>query len=1498
MRKLYLWLLGIAASPFILFALLIALLYFPPVQRWAVGIATQYASDATGKEISIEEVSLKFPLDLQLNGVKALQRNDSLPQLKDTILNAQQVICRVQLRPLFDKKVELDLLQLNNARLNTIDFISDCRVKGDVGRLMITSHGIDLKADSIRINSALLGNSNLDICLSDTAKEDTTKTPLPWKIRVDDLAIGNSRVFVHMPGDTINIAGNIGMLNARNAYLDLETPFYNIENIDLKNTKLSYDNTYKQSLKGLDYNHLAFNDVNTNIKSLSYKQDDISVTVNSLSLSEKSGLRIDNLKGDVKVDSTSVHVSDLALATPTSSISGNVDMDFNAFADSQPGQLSALLDASISKADAMIFIGNTLPKDIVHKWPDKNSTIKGSVTGNMLCCKLQDVSVDIPTLAHGNITGTLYNLNQPSRLRADANLNVAAAGNNGTVKGNASYNAVSTSYNANLDINNLNLNHFLPNYGLGRFTGTVNVTGHGFDMFSSSSTLKANAKVHRFNYGKYDFSGSIAKVDLRNGKVNADIDTKSPILNGKVSLDAVLSKKVIKATVGADVRNIDFYALRMTKVPLKFSACGHIDIDTDLKDNFKILGSISDLRIQDSVRTFHPNDIDLDIFTRRDTTHVDVNCGDFYLNADTRGGYKHIISFADKMSKEFNHQISQRIIDEAAYRKNFITGKIKLQSGADNPIARFAKTLGYDFAYLAADITSSPVNGINGTIDVDTLRMNGIQLDDIGIVLKSDENNMGYSLCIANGEDNQYAFTATADGELMANGTTLAIAINDSKGRRGIDASLSANMTDEGIRINIDENKLILGYREFAVNDDNYVMLQKNMRVDANMQFIDSQGTGLQIYTDNEDATALQDITFSVHKLDIADIISVLPYMPKVTGIMDGDFHIMMSQDNTTISGDIETKNLVYENCHMGNISTELTYMPKDDGSHYIDGILLKDGEEIAMIEGTYYTGNNDRIDTNLVLEKMPMDIINGFIPDQIIGMKGIGDGTLSISGYVSQPVVNGTFDLSQASLESVPYGVSLKMDDTPVEIRNSKVVFNNFHFYASNDKPIDVNGLFDFSDLDHINADLRIVGKNILLVDAKENRRSEAYGKGYANIYGSIRGEMSKLSVRSKIEVLPSTNLYYVLRDSPITTDNRLKELVTFTDFSQEQAPAKVLPTVDGINISLDISVMDGSHIVCWLNSNHTNYLDIIGGGDLRFTYAQEKMSMTGRYTISEGEMKYSLPVIPLKTFTISNDSYIEFMGDVMNPRLNITATEQNRASVALEGNESRAVDFVCGVVLSKTLQDMGLQFIISAPEDQAVTDDLNMMSLEDRGKIAVTMLTTGMYLTDSNTSHITMNSALSSFLQQEINNIAGAALKTIDVSLGMENSTQPDGTFSTDYSFKFAKRFWNNRLSISIGGRISTGTHAAGKTPAFFDNVDVQYRLSDTSNQYVGLFYKHDVYDYLEGYVDEYGASYTWKRKLQNLKEILPWVKPETIRLQTPAAPRSVENDTIRNE
>ena len=189
--------------------------------------------------------------------------------------------------------------------------------------------------------------------------------------------------------------------------------------------------------------------------------------------------------------------------------------------------------------------------------------------------------------------------------------------------------------------------------------------------------------------------------------------------------------------------------------------------------------------------------------------------------------------------------------------------------------------------------------------------------------------------------------------------------------------------------------------------------------------------------------------------------------------------------------------------------------------------------------------------------------------------------------------------------------------------------------------------------------------------------------------------------------------------------------------------------------------------------------------------------------------------------------------------------------------------------------------------------------MSVEQRGKLAVSMLTTGMYLpVDNATGSFSMNSALSSFLSSEINSITGNALRSLDLSIGMDNATDATGNTHTDYSFKFAKRFLNNRLKVAVGGVVTTGAEMQQRDNSFFDNVTLEYRLDDTANKYISLYYQNNAYDWLDGYTRKYGGGFIWRKRIQKLTDIFrfkdptPSMRPRTMTPRTMTLP----SDTLK--
>jgi len=543
MKKATKWI-GIAVlTPFLLFFILTALLYLPPVQNWAVQKATAIASEKTGMEISIDHVSLEFPLDLGINGFRVIKQNDSLPQIKDTIADVKKLVADVRLLPLFGQRVIIDELSLTQARLNTNGFISDLRIKGDFNELWLTSKGIDLDEETVEVNGARLADARLDIALSDTAATDTTTSQVRWRINADSLNIIRTDVTLHLPGDTLNVGAYMARAVARKADVNLSTNTYKVESLDWYDGRLAYDNVKAPHLEGLDYNHIALSGFRLGIDSISYAPSGTSLFLRQAAMKDKSGLEITDFSTGVRLDSifNNVQLTNLRLQTTDSNILGEANVDFNIADSLKPGMMMVRLNAQLGKQDLIRFTGN-LPQAFIERYPSHPLAIKGSVNGNMRKMAFTGLDISLPTALHLAADGTAENVTDMRYLKADVKLNGQAQDLNfitalfdpkmtgkyripngmaldGMLKADGPHYATQmtlredkgnikmdlsatvpldakgepvishTSYDATVKVNQLNLHHFMPKDSIYTVSADIRAKGYGTDILSNRSYL-------------------------------------------------------------------------------------------------------------------------------------------------------------------------------------------------------------------------------------------------------------------------------------------------------------------------------------------------------------------------------------------------------------------------------------------------------------------------------------------------------------------------------------------------------------------------------------------------------------------------------------------------------------------------------------------------------------------------------------------------------------------------------------------------------------------------------------------------------------------------------------------------------------------------------------------------------------------------------------------------------------------------------------------------
>lgn len=71
-------------------------------------------------------------------------------------------------------------------------------------------------------------------------------------------------------------------------------------------------------------------------------------------------------------------------------------------------------------------------------------------------------------------------------------------------------------------------------------------------------------------------------------------------------------------------------------------------------------------------------------------------------------------------------------------------------------------------------------------------------------------------------------------------------------------------------------------------------------------------------------------------------------------------------------------------------------------------------------------------------------------------------------------------------------------------------------------------------------------------------------------------------------------------------------------------------------------------------------------------------------------------------------------------------------------------------------------------------------------------------------------------------------------------------------------------------VGGRVMTGSAAAGMEQSFIDNMSMEYRLDRAGTHYLRLFHNKNYENFLEGEVIETGIGYVLRRRLDSPKDL----------------------------
>lgn len=1476
------------------------LLYVPPVQNLIRREVTAYASKATGMQIQVERIDLRFPLNLLVRGVEVIQQ-------PDTLLSLESLNVRVQAWPLLKGKVEVDEVTLSRVAFNSANLIDGMEIKGVLGRFFLQSHGVDLSNETAVINATELSDTHVQMLMNDTTttpKDTTASAPVNWKVDLHQLKLKNVSFSMQLPADSMRMAAHIGETTIDDAQADLKNQFYGLKQFLLSGTSASYDTGAAKPAEGFDASHIAVRDVSIGLDSLLYKGRDMKAVIREFTMNERSGLSVTSLTGRAFSNDSIISVPGLKLQTPHSEIDLSAHTYWELVNIPTTGRLSANLNAYIGKEDVMLFTGG-LPDSFKEAYPFRPLVIRAGTDGNLKEMQISRFTADLPgafSLEGGGIlenladsitrSGTIglkmktQNLNFLTGLSGEvpngtlvipdsmnlvaqvdikgpeykANLHLKEG--QGAMNVNAALNTATEVYKADLKIDNLQLHHFLPKDSIYELSLSAAADGRGLDVMSYRSYAKLDLALDRLHYAQYHLSNVHLTGDLKGALVTANLTSDNELLKMTTDAEYNLAHSYPDGKVTVDVIRLDLHELGLMPEPMK-----------------------------------RPLAFNLSAEARQNRVFTHFISGDMKLNLSARSGVNPLISQSIRFVDVLMKQIDEKELNHAELRKALPTAVLSFSAGKENPLAYFLATKNISYHEASMKFGTAPDWGINGKAAVHALKVDTLQLDTVFFTVKQDTTLMKLRAGVINGPKNpQFSFSTTLTGEIRDRDAELLVDYKNGKGETGVLLGVNARPLFEGqgkgngIAFTLIPEKPIVAFQQFHFNENhNWIYLHKNMRVYANVDMWDEEGMGFRVHSMQGDTVSLQNIDVEIRRIRLQEITSVLPYFPEVTGLFSLEAHYIQTEKDLQLSAEASIDELTYERQRIGDIALGATWLPGEQGKQYLNAYLNHDQMEVLVADGKLLptrTGK-DSLEVNTTLEHFPLRVANAFIPDQMVTLSGDMDGNLNITGSTEQPLINGELVLDSVAVFSSQYGARFMFDNRPVQIKNNRLLFDKFAIYTTSKNPFTIDGYVDFRDMSRPMANLNMLAQNYTLLDAKRTRESLVYGKVFADFRATVKGPLDGLNMRGNVSLLGNTDVSYVLTDSPLTVQDRLGSLVTFTSFSDTTTVVRQeVPTVSlgGLDMAMMVHIDPSVRVKVDLDASNDNRIELEGGGDLSMKYTpQGDLTLTGRYTLSGGLMKYALPVIAAKEFAIDDGSYVEWTGNPMDPMLNFKATDRIRASVSEgENGGSRMVNFDVSVVVKNRLDNLSFAFDVSAPEDATVQNELTAMGAEERGKQALYIMVMKTYLGTGpigggggGLGKLNMGSALTSVLSSQINSLMGN-LKNASLSVGVEDHDDSEtGSKRTDYSFRYSQRLFNNRFQIVIGGKVSQGENATNDAESFIDNISLEYRLDRTGTRYIRLFYDKNYESVLEGEITETGVGIVLRKKLDKLSELFIFKK-----------------------
>lgn len=1318
------------------------------------------------------------------------------------------------------------------------------------------------------------------------------------------------------------------------------------DSVDLSGFSALYAVKDATPLPGFDPSYIEADSIHISVSDFYNAATTLRLPIASMRARERSGIDVRSAKGLIALDENGISLDNFTAVTPWTSLSATASIPFALMEMKPEAPLAIEASGWIGMPDAEAFMPDLI--SYTSKIPSRTPldfTLK--TEGTLSDASIPRFGLSMPGIFSLNAKGHAANaldfkkmlgyldfdgavtnpgiidnimgdtgFKMPSlSLKGHASAdnqtyaaNFALLTSAGDVAADGKVSLTSESYNADVDIRNLDVAHFAPTTGVGAVSARLKAQGAGFNPERPRTHTDIRLDIASARWQRQLLKDIRADIQLNNGVFTIDAFSDNPAVRLNLTGHGTIDEDLYTFDVDADLRHIDLQAVGLSETPNAGNALIHVAGNASpAKWTYAVGMEVSDVNwTLDNQTLSIPGDIAL----RFDSDPVSVKASAdallTTLSFRSPTGLKELISRFTVTGDTLTRQLKEKLINIEGIQAQLPPFSLAFDASGRGALGRYLNTIGFTADTIHAVFANDSI--LSGALSSRGLGNASMRADTLTFRMRQQGEHLNYMAHMGNRPGNPIAEFADVNlgGYIGTDRINILLSQRNQKGKKGYELGLTASYADSVATVRFNPLDATIAYFPWQINDGNYVsynIVNHHMEADLSAKSHESSIL-LQTVKDQYGSEALHVALDNIH---VQDFLGMILNAPPVRASVNADLNVGYAKGWLKGTGDISVTDLYYEKTRVGNFDLGMRGGLNNDGTTAAVATLKIDGHESLMARALLRpdsTGVLNPENAGLVLKRFPLQVANAFLGKDVARLSGYLNGKMALKGSFTNPELNGNVGFDSVGVYIPMMGQWLRFDNDSISVRENVLNFDRFNIWGANSNPLLIDGTVDARRLSAIMLDLSMRGKNFQLVGSKKSGGNDIYGKLFLDLDATARGQLDHVSVNAKVNVLNSTDITYSVPQTTaqltqMSDAGNVVKFVNFNDTTKVISPDTVAPGM-AMRIVAALSIEPGTRVhvdIPGTLATGNGKVDIQPNGTLNyFQNYMGDMRLNGQLNVPEGDIDYSVTVRSLH-LSLLPTSYVRWRGELMNPQLNISAVDELKTNLLDNGN-SRFVNFLVTLNVENTLSSPKISFDLSTNDDMTIQNDLMSMTADQRSMAAINLLLTGQYSGQGvrTASSDLAQGMLFNMVTSSINNLLASKVKFVNLSLGVDQydkTVNGESSTSMSYSYTMSKSLFNNRFKISVGGNYTTDASAEENfSENLISDISFEYilRQSETMTLLARLFRHTGFESILEGEITETGVGLVMKRRLNSLLNLFNFL-PQRFRRdsdQESAAPK----------